>query len=155
MSNDELPHLDPRGRARMVDVGEKVDSHRIAVAEGWVRMAPETVRLLTEGEKGDALAVARIAGISACKKTPDLIPLAHPILITHVSVDLEVLADGVRIEARVETHGKTGVEMEALTAVSVAALCIYDMVKKADRGTFIERIQLVSKSGGKTGTWQR
>jgi cyclic pyranopterin phosphate synthase len=118
-------------------------------------MEPGTVRLLTEGEKGDALAVARIAGISASKKTPELIPLAHPILLTHVAVDVEPLADGVRIEARVETHGKTGVEMEALTAASVAALCIYDMIKKKDRGARIERVQLLEKSGGRTGTWKR
>jgi cyclic pyranopterin monophosphate synthase len=156
MSDDELPHLDPKGRARMVDVGEKQETHRIAVAEARVRMAPATVLLLTEGkiEKGDALAVARIAGIAAAKRTPDLIPLAHPILIHHVAVEVELEADAVRIEARVETHGKTGVEMEAMTAASVAALSLYDMIKKVDRSASFE-VQLVSKSGGRSGSWHR
>ena len=157
MSEDQLPHLDRRGQARMVDVGEKEETHRIAIAEARVRMAAETVRLLTEGavEKGDALAVARIAGIAASKKVGDLIPLAHPILITHVSVELSLEEEAVRIEARVETHGKTGVEMEAMTAVSVAALALYDMIKKADRGARVEAVQLLEKSGGRSGTWKR
>ena len=155
MSDDELPHLDRRGRAHLVDVGEKAESHRIAVAEAFVRMEAATLRLLTEGDKGDALAVARIAGIAAAKKVSDLIPLAHPILITHASIELELEAEGVRVRARVETHGKTGVEMEALTAASIAALSLYDMIKKKDRGASIERIQLLEKSGGRSGTWTR
>jgi cyclic pyranopterin monophosphate synthase len=157
MSDDDLPHLDRRGRARMVDVGEKQETHRIAIAEARVRMAPETIRRLTEGgvEKGDALAVARIAGIAASKKVADLIPLAHPILITHVSVEVGLEEDAARIEARVETHGKTGVEMEAMTAVSIAALALYDMIKKSDRSARIENVQLLEKSGGRTGTWKR
>ena len=155
MSNDELPHLDQRGQARMVDVGEKSETPRTAIAEAWVRMDPETVRLLTEGHKGDALAVARIAGIAASKRVPELIPLAHPILITHARVELEVRTDAVRIEARVETHGRTGVELEALTSASIAALALYDMIKKKDRGAFIEKVQLLEKSGGRSGTWNR
>ncbi len=155
--SDELPHLDGRGQARMVDVSAKETTHRVAVAEAWVRMAPATVHLLTEAaaEKGDALAVARIAGIAAAKKTADLIPLAHPIQLTHVKVELELGTDAVRIEARVENEGKTGVEMEALTAVSVAALALYDMIKKTDRGALIEKIQLLEKSGGRSGHWKR
>ncbi len=159
MSDDALPHLDARGQARMVDVGEKEVSHRIAVAEALVRMTPETVRRLTDGgvEKGDALAVARIAGIAGSKRVADLIPLAHPIALTHVKIELEPReAEGeVRIEARVETHGRTGVEMEALTAASVAGLALYDMIKKADRGARIERVQLLEKSGGRSGHWRR
>ena len=120
-------------------------------------MAPETVRLLTEAaaEKGDALAVARIAGIAASKKVGDLIPLAHPIPITHVRVDLEPGEGGVRIEAQVETHGRTGVEMEALTAVSVAALTVVDMVKAVDKAATITDIRVEAKSGGRSGPWKR
>lgn len=156
---DELPHLDGRGEARMVDVGEKAVTHRAAVAEATVRMAPETVRLLTAAaaEKGDALAVARIAGIAGAKRVADLIPLAHPITLTHVKIDLQPEPDEglVRVEARVETHGKTGVEMEALTAATTAALALYDMIKRRDRGASIERVQLLEKSGGRSGPWKR
>lgn len=143
----------------MVDVGEKAVTHRAAVAEATVRMAPETVRLLTAAaaEKGDALAVARIAGIAGAKRVADLIPLAHPITLTHVKIDLQPEPDEglVRVEARVETHGKTGVEMEALTAATTAALALYDMIKRRDRGASIERVQLLEKSGGRSGPWKR
>lgn len=155
----KLPHLNAKGEAHMVDVGDKPATARVAVAEAFIKMKRSTLALL-EGaalEKGDALAVARIAGIAAAKKTPDLIPLAHPILLSHVSVELRPVKkdSGVHIEARVETTGPTGVEMEALTAVSAAALAIYDMAKKHDRGMVIERVQLSFKSGGKSGTYQR
>jgi cyclic pyranopterin phosphate synthase len=154
-----LPHLDARGRARMVDVGDKPSTKRTAIAEAFVRMKPETLELLESSalEKGDAFAVARIAGIAAAKKTPDLIPLAHPIALTHVSVEIEPVkkASGVRIEARVETTGPTGVEMEAMTACAAAALSVYDMAKKHDRAMIIERVQLLLKTGGKSGTFRR
>jgi cyclic pyranopterin phosphate synthase len=150
-----LSHLDERGEARMVDVSGKAETRRKARAEAFVRMAPETVAILSHTEKGDALAVARIAGIAASKRVAELIPLAHPIDLTHVRVGVE-LGEGVaRIEAEVETIGRTGVEMEALTSASVAALALYDMIKSRDRGAFIERIQLLEKSGGKSGTWKR
>lgn len=154
---DELPHLDESGAAHMVDVGHKDETHRTAVAESFVRLAPDTVDLLRRGEvkKGDALAVARIAGIAASKKTPDLIPLAHPLAITKVSVDVDVRDDGVAIRARVETRGRTGVEMEALTAASVAALALYDMIKSYERGATIERVRLLEKSGGTRGDYSR
>ncbi len=154
---DELPHLDESGAAHMVDVGHKDETHRTAVAESFVRLAPDTVDLLRRGEvkKGDALAVARIAGIAASKKTPDLIPLAHPLAITKVSVDVEVRDDGVAIRASVETRGRTGVEMEALTAASVAALALYDMIKSYERGATIERVRLLEKSGGTRGDFSR
>lgn len=143
----------------MVDVGDKPATKRVAIAEAFVKMKKETLELLTTHalEKGDALAVARIAGIAAAKKTPELIPLAHPILLTHVSVEIDPVPkdSGVRIEARVETTGPTGVEMEALTCAAAAALSIYDMAKKHDRGMVIERIQLLMKSGGRSGTYER
>lgn len=155
--SDELPHLDEKGAAHMVDVGDKEETHRIAVAEAFVRLQPDTVALLREGrvKKGDALAVARIAGISASKKTSDLIPLAHPLAITRVAVDVDVQDEGVRIVSRVETHGRTGVEMEALTSASVAALSLYDMIKRYERGATIERIRLLEKSGGQRGDFSR
>lgn len=154
---DELPHLDEHGAAHMVDVGDKEESHRVAVAEAFVRLNAETVALLREGrvKKGDALAVARIAGIAASKKTSDLIPLAHPLAITRVAVDVDVQDDGVRIEARVETRGRTGVEMEALTAASVAALSLYDMIKRYERGATIECVRLLEKTGGVRGDFRR
>ncbi len=128
----ELTHFDEQGRARMVDVGEKAETHRVAVARGEIRMRPETLRLIVEGraEKGDVLGVARIAGIMAAKRTHEIIPLCHPLLLTSIQVDFtpDEAGSRVEIEARVETRGKTGVEMEALTAVSAAALTIYDMV---------------------------
>lgn len=156
---EALPHLDGRGNARMVDVGAKPSTQRIAVAEAFVRMRPDTLRLLSEQAlaKGDALAVARIAGIMAAKKTSDFIPLAHPLLLTHVAVELEPRPDdgGVRIETRVETTSPTGVEMEALTAATAAALSIYDMAKKHDREMVIERVQLLVKTGGQSGRFVR
>ena len=154
-----LPHLDERGHARMVDVGAKASTHRVAVAEAFIRMLPETLRRLEAGAlaKGDALAVARIAGIQAAKKAWELIPLAHPISLTHAAVDvsLEPERGGVRVETRVETVGTTGVEMEAMVAAATAALAIYDMAKAHDRGMVVERVQLVMKSGGKSGTYRR
>lgn len=153
-----LTHFDDEGRARMVDVGEKDTTHRIAVARGRVRMQPETLRTIIEGraKKGDVLGVAQVAGIMGAKKTPDLIPMCHPLNLTAVNVELtpNEAESTVEIEARVETRGQTGVEMEALTAASAAALTIYDMVKAIDRGMTIEQIGLYSKSGGKSGDWQ-
>ena len=154
-----LPHLDAQGAARMVDVGAKPATHRVAIAEAFVRMRPSTIDALLSSDlpKGDALAVARIAGISAAKKTADLIPLAHPIPITHASIEVspDRRAGGVHIEARIETIGGTGVEMEALVAVMTAALALYDMAKSIDRGMCIERVELVMKSGGRSGTYLR
>lgn len=151
----ELTHLDESGHARMVDVGAKDETRREAVARGEVRMRPETVQRIAAGDmpKGDVLASARIAGIMAAKRAPDLIPLCHPLLLTHVAVDarLDVDRSSVQLEATVRTVGKTGVEMEALTAVSVAALTIYDMCKAIDREMRIEHIRLVRKSGGRSG----
>jgi cyclic pyranopterin monophosphate synthase len=155
----ELTHLDEKGQARMVDVGSKADTERIAVAKGRVVMLSSTLKLIQAGAmaKGDVLAVARIAGIMAAKKTPDLIPMCHPLLLTHISLDLEPEPPSetdvgiIHITATVKTTGKTGVEMEALTAVSVAALTIYDMCKAVDRGMRIEGVRLSRKSGGKSG----
>lgn len=150
-----LTHLDEKGQAHMVDVGRKGDTEREAVARGFVSMKPETLELILAGgvEKGDVLATARIAGIMASKQTSELIPLCHPLPLTQVSVDLEPdqEASGIRIEASVRTVAKTGVEMEALTAVSVAGLTIYDMCKAVDREMRIERIRLAQKRGGKSG----
>ncbi|MDO8750315.1 MAG: cyclic pyranopterin monophosphate synthase MoaC [Dehalococcoidia bacterium] len=150
-----LSHLDAQGRARMVDVGEKEPTARVAVARGTVRMKPETLRLIQQGqmEKGDVLAVARIAGIMGAKKTSELVPLCHPIPIDQVTVELEPdeAQGAIQITATARTTAKTGVEMEALTAVSVAALTIYDMAKAVDRGMRIEGIRLVSKRGGQSG----
>ncbi len=156
---EQLTHLDERGEARMVDVGAKPETVREAVARGRVRMNPSTLRLITTGEapKGDVLAAARIAGIMAAKRTGDLIPLCHPIGLDSVSVELRPVAEAstVEIEAVARTTGRTGVEMEALTAVSVAALTLYDMVKAVDRGMVIDAVRLVRKSGGKSGLWER
>ena len=151
-----LSHLDAKGAARMVDVSAKDDTVREATAEGLVRMRPETLALIQAGglPKGDVLAVARIAGIMAAKRTSDLIPMCHPLPITGVSTDFEpTAADTLRIRATVKTTGKTGVEMEALTAVSVAALTIYDMCKAVDKGMRVEGIRLLEKHGGKSGDW--
>jgi cyclic pyranopterin phosphate synthase len=152
-----LPHLDEDGRARMVDVGAKPDTDRVAVAEATVQMEPETTARLFGGglPKGDALAVARIAGIQAAKKTAELIPLCHPLWITMVQVDIDRIEEGARITTRVGTTGPTGVEMEALTAASVAALSLYDMVKGVERGVEITSVRLVEKSGGRSGEWKR
>lgn len=140
----------------MVDVGAKPDSRRVAVAEGFVRMQPETLRRIVTGEieKGDVLTVARVAGVMAAKKTPELVPLCHPLPLTSASVELETAEGGLRIEARVETTAKTGVEMEALTAVAVAALTVYDMAKGLDPGMRLEGIRLRSKEGGRSGSWR-
>ena len=154
----ELTHFDAQGRARMVDVSDKDATARVAVARGTVTMAPETLRRISGGEiaKGDVLAVARLAGIMAAKRTHELIPLCHPLALTAVELDLSAdpARDAVDIEARVRTTGKTGVEMEALTAVSVAALTVYDMCKAIDRAMRIGDIRLVHKSGGKSGTYE-
>ena len=154
-----LTHLDARGRARMVDVGDKQVTQRVAVARGLVRMQPATLAVLTSGAapKGDVLAVARIAGIQAAKKTPELIPLCHAIALTSVEVELspDRAESGVRIEARVRATDRTGAEMEALAAVTVAALTVYDMLKARDRGMTIEAIALHEKSGGKSGRYRR
>jgi cyclic pyranopterin monophosphate synthase len=151
----ELTHLDAEGRARMVDVGPKEDTQREAVARGAVLMRPETLRLILAGglPKGDVLSVARIAGIMAAKRASELIPLCHPLLLTHVAVELSAdeAASAMRIEATVRTTGKTGVEMEALTAVSAAALTVYDMCKAVDRGMRISDIRLAQKRGGRSG----
>lgn len=155
----ELPHLNARGEAHMVDVGAKDDSKRVAIAEARLRVRPETLQALASGSlaKGDALAVARIAGIQAAKKTADLIVLAHPLALTHVDVKVEPRPDleAVHVEVRVETTGPTGVEMEAMTAAAVAALNVYDMVKKHDRAAVLEIVQLNHKSGGVSGTFDR
>jgi cyclic pyranopterin phosphate synthase len=151
-----LSHLDASGAARMVDVSAKADTDRIATAEAVVRMARETLALIQSGgvPKGDVIATARIAGIMAAKRTPDLIPLCHPLAITGVTVDLEPDGDdALRIEATVKTTGKTGVEMEALTAATVAALTVYDMCKAVEKGMRIESVQLLEKRGGKSGDW--
>jgi cyclic pyranopterin monophosphate synthase len=155
----ELTHFDEQGRARMVDVGSKDDTKRRAVARGEVRMQPETLALIKAGEagKGDVIGVAEIAGIMASKRTSELIPLCHPLPLTSVKLVLSPNSDEskVEIEATVETTGKTGVEMEALTAVSVAALTVYDMVKAVDRGMVIGEVRLEEKTGGKSGDWKR
>jgi cyclic pyranopterin phosphate synthase len=161
----QLSHLDEQGRARMVDVGHKPDTERVAVARGRVAMQPATLALIQGGaiQKGDVLTVAQIAGIQAAKRAHELIPMCHPLLLTHIQVDLTPQpppsqAPGedawVEIEATVRTTGKTGVEMEALTAVSVAALTLYDMCKAVDRAMRIQDVRLVFKTGGKSGTWK-
>ena len=154
----ELTHVDEEGRVRMVDVGGKADTERVAVARGEVTMRPETLRLIVEQgvPKGDVLAVAQVAGIMAAKRVPDLIPLCHPLLLTKVDVEFEIDEQASRIEitATARCRGKTGVEMEALTAVSVAALTIYDMAKAVEKTMRIGNIRLVRKSGGKSGEWR-
>ncbi|MGE3073085.1 MAG: cyclic pyranopterin monophosphate synthase MoaC [Dehalococcoidia bacterium] len=152
-----LSHLDSSGAARMVDVSEKAETARIAIAEAVVHMRPETLALIQSGgmPKGDVLATARIAGIMASKRTPDLIPLCHPLPITGASVELAPDGDdALRITATVKTTGKTGVEMEALTAASVAALTVYDMCKAVEKGMTIEGVRLLEKRGGKSGEWR-
>jgi len=154
---DRLTHVDESGAARMVDVSEKAVTARSATASGRVLVSPAVVALL-RGDgvpKGDALGVARIAGIMAAKRTPDLVPLCHPLAISGVTVDLEVADDAVEITATVRTTDRTGVEMEALTAVSVAALTVIDMVKAVDKGAVISDVRIEAKSGGKSGEWRR
>lgn len=156
---DHLTHLDRSGRARMVNVGQKPSTHRVCTAAGEVRMNPETLARITSGEieKGDVLATARLAGIQAAKRASDWIPLAHPLPLDAVNVDFDPVASSglLRISARAEAHWRTGVEMEALVAVSAAALTIYDMCKAVDRGMVIGEICLLEKSGGKSGQWAR
>ena len=152
-----LSHIDRDGRARMVDVGDKPVTAREAVAQGEITMSPAALKLVRSGAaaKGDPLQAARLAGIMAAKQTSNLIPLCHPLALTHVSVELTPTTHGYRIEARVRTSGQTGVEMEALTAVSVAALTVYDMVKAVDKGMVIGEICLVEKKGGRSGHYRR
>ncbi len=153
----KLTHLSAGGEAHMVDVSDKADTRRVARAVGCVVMQPETLRLAVEGEakKGDVFGVARIAGIMAAKRTHELIPLCHPLALSKVSVDItpDESLPGVRVSAEATVTGKTGVEMEALTAASVACLTIYDMLKAADRGMRIEGVRLIEKQGGKSGHW--
>ncbi len=153
-----LTHLDPTGAANMVDVSDKDATHRTGIAEGMVVMQPETLAIIRQGDakKGDVLGTARLAGIMAAKRTHELIPLCHPLLLTKVRVDCEIdeSLPGVRITAEVRVSGQTGVEMEALTAVSVACLTIYDMVKAVDRAMRIEGVRLLMKSGGRSGTYE-
>lgn len=151
-----LTHLDARGAARMVDVSEKPSTSREAFAESVVRMAPATLRAVRGGtSKGDALQVARIAGIMAAKRTSELIPLCHPLPLTSVEVDFEFVKGGVRVLARARVTGQTGVEMEALTAAAVAGLTLIDMTKGIERGVSIESVRLLEKSGGRSGAWKR
>ena len=156
--SDTLTHLNERGEAHMVDVSDKVATSRSATAEGFVRMRPETLALLMEGgaPKGDVLAVARVAGIMAAKRTSELVPLCHPLPITKVTVDFEPMTDAasLRVEAQVRVTGATGVEMEALTAVSIACLTVYDMLKAADKAMRFDGIRLVEKSGGRSGDFR-
>lgn len=159
--DDKLSHLDDKGHARMVDIGAKPDSERTAVAHGRVLMHPNTLALIQAGgvSKGDVSTVAQIAGLQAAKRTGELIPMCHPLLLTHVAVELvpgqAEDSAWIDIEATVSTVGKTGVEMEALVAVSIAALTVYDMCKAVDRGMSIAEVYLVHKHGGRSGTWNR
>ena len=151
-----LTHIDDEGRARMVDVSGKPPTTREAVAEGFVRMTPATLALATSGagKKGDVRAVAEIAGVMASKRAADLIPMCHPLALSKVEVAVTAVDGGLRVTARVKTTGPTGVEMEALTAVSVACLTLYDMLKAAERGMVIEGVRLLEKSGGASGDWR-
>ena len=152
----DLTHLDEHGKARMVDVGGKAETQRVAVASGRIRMNPEALAAIRDGAvpKGDVLAAARIAGIMAAKKTADLIPLCHPLALTSVTVDFAIEGDAVCATASAALTGRTGVEMEALTAVSVALLTIYDMAKAIDKGMVISDLRLIEKRGGKSGDWR-
>lgn len=153
---DKFTHFDDAGHAHMVDVSDKAVTNRIAVARGRVTMAPETLAMVAEGraKKGDVLAVARLAGIMGAKETARLIPLCHPLPISKVAVDLSIVDGAVEIEATVKTTGQTGVEMEALTAVNIAALTVYDMVKAVDKAMQITDVRLVLKDGGKSGRYE-
>lgn len=158
MKTTKLTHVSPQGEARMVDVGQKAETEREAIAKGRVVMKPATLRQIKRAgfEKGDVLAVARVAGMMAAKKTPNLIPLCHPLLISNISIEFDLVGDDcIEITATVKSTGKTGVEMEALVAASVSALTIYDMCKSADRAMTIAEIYLESKKGGKSGTYLR
>jgi cyclic pyranopterin phosphate synthase len=158
MTTSPLTHFDAHGQAHMVDVSDKAVTHRVARASGIIRMQPATLALITAGQarKGDVIAVARIAAIQGAKRTADLVPLCHPLPITRVAVDFEIDADQslVRCTAQVETQGRTGVEMEALTAVQVGLLTVYDMCKAADRGMVMGDIRVLEKSGGRSGDWK-
>ncbi|HXV72643.1 MAG TPA: cyclic pyranopterin monophosphate synthase MoaC [Acidimicrobiia bacterium] len=157
MAERELTHLNEAGEVHMVDVGDKPVTKRTAVAEGFVAMSPDLVERFFSGDlpKGDAAAVARVAGITGAKKTSELVPLCHPISLDSVEISLEPAGHGVAITATVSCTGQTGVEMEAMTAVSTTALTIYDMVKGVERGVTIESVRLRMKEGGRTGTWER
>lgn len=155
----DLTHFNSRGEAHMVDVGDKNQTHRTAVCEGRITMKAETLEKILHGDnkKGDVLGIARIAGIMASKKTSDLIPLCHPLMLTHVDIDFtpETDSSSIYCTCQVETRGQTGVEMEALTAIQVALLTIYDMCKAVDRGMTITNVRLIEKKGGKSGHWQQ
>lgn len=153
----ELTHLDALGRAQMVDISGKEETRREAIARGIIHLKPETLKLIQKGAvpKGDVFAAARIAGIMAAKRVPDLIPLCHPLLISSVEVAFRPLDSAIEIEAKVKTMGRTGAEMEALTAVAVAALTVYDMCKGVDQEMAIDRIRLVAKEGGRSGSYRR
>ena len=159
MNGPRLTHIGSAGEAHMVDVGDKAETVRVAVAEGFVRMQSQTLALILEGnaKKGDVIGTARLAGIMAAKQTSSLIPLCHPLMLTKVSIDIvpDDALPGLRVEAMAKLKGRTGVEMEALTAVSIACLTIYDMAKAADRDMEIGGIRLVSKSGGRSGDYRR
>lgn len=154
---NDLTHFDEAGQAHMVDVGDKSETHRVAICEGYIEMLPGTLKLIAEGghKKGDVLGIARIAAIMAAKKTPDLIPLCHPLMLTRIKVEFEIDSQNnrVRCQSTVETRGQTGVEMEALTAVQAGLLTIYDMCKAVDKGMCMQGIRLLEKRGGKSGTW--
>ncbi len=153
----EFTHFNEAGRAHMVEVGEKDDTKRIAVARGKIKMKKETIHMIKEGliKKGDVLSVAQVGGIMGCKKTSELIPMCHNMFLTGSDIRFNILEDSIEIESEVKTYGKTGVEMEALTAVSIAALTIYDMCKAVDKGMVIEDIKLMKKSGGRSGEYIR
>ena len=155
---NKLTHFDSSGQAHMVDVSDKASTHRVAIATGCIQMNPNTYELIESGghKKGDVLGIARIAGIQAAKKTADLIPLCHPIALTHVSIEFQSdrSSHTIYCQARAETTGPTGVEMEALTATQIALLTIYDMCKAVDRGMVMSDIKLIEKSGGKSGDWK-
>ena len=165
MTDQKLTHIDEKGEVRMVDVSQKADTERVAVAEGFIAMHPETLDMIAGGtaKKGDVLACARVAGVMAAKRTSDLIPMCHPLNITKAKVECEPVFAGERVDGRVGVHvlctcgvtGKTGIEMEALTAASVACLTVYDMSKAVDRGMEIMDVRLLKKDGGKTGLWLR
>jgi len=157
MTDPRLTHLDAQGRLHMVDVGQKAETERVAIARGLLRASAETADALMQGtlEKGEALAAARVAGIMAAKRTGELIPLCHPIGLTSVEVRFARVADGIAIEAETRCVGRTGVEMEAMAAVSMAGLTLYDMAKSKERGMTLEAVRLVEKRGGKSGTWRR
>jgi cyclic pyranopterin phosphate synthase len=155
MKKPTLSHYDDEGRSRMVDVSAKLETKRTARARAFVRMKPAVLRALPDNPKGDPLEVARVAGIAAAKRTWELIPMCHPLLLSHIDVQAKVVKGGVRIESSVSCTGPTGVEMEALTAASVAALTVYDMTKALDKSIVIERVELLEKTGGKSGHYRK